>query len=60
MIVSKPLNKLNICSEGSNHVWIVLVAGVEQVYVHVHKNNSVAQELYQKTGFEVKTSNSLL
>uniref|UniRef100_M4DFB0 N-acetyltransferase domain-containing protein n=1 Tax=Brassica campestris TaxID=3711 RepID=M4DFB0_BRACM len=28
--------------------------GVEQVYVHVHRNNLVAQELYQKTGFEVK------
>lgn len=27
--------------------------GVEQVYVHVHRNNLVAQELYQKTGFEV-------
>jgi ribosomal protein S18 acetylase RimI-like enzyme len=43
-------------------MWIVLVAGVEQVYVHVHKNNSVAQELYQKTGFKVikEGSNSLL
>ncbi|VVA99074.1 unnamed protein product [Arabis nemorensis] len=30
------------------------LSGVEQVYVHVHRNNSVAQELYQKTGFEVK------
>lgn len=29
------------------------LSGVEQVYVHVHRNNLVAQELYQKTGFEV-------
>lgn len=32
-------------------------AGVEQVYVHVHRYNSVAQELYQKTGFQVKNLN---
>ncbi|ESQ37022.1 hypothetical protein EUTSA_v10002632mg [Eutrema salsugineum] len=29
------------------------LSGVEQVYVHVHRNNIVAQELYQKTGFEM-------
>uniref|UniRef100_A0A1J3EFA8 N-acetyltransferase domain-containing protein n=1 Tax=Noccaea caerulescens TaxID=107243 RepID=A0A1J3EFA8_NOCCA len=29
------------------------LSGVEQVYVHVHRNNLVAQELYQKTGFEI-------
>ncbi|KFK39887.1 hypothetical protein AALP_AA3G301900 [Arabis alpina] len=29
------------------------LSGVEQVYVHVHRNNSVAQELYQKTGFQM-------
>ncbi|WZZ70906.1 hypothetical protein YC2023_082276 [Brassica napus] len=29
------------------------LSGVEQVYVHVHRNNLVAQELYKKTGFEV-------
>ncbi|XP_041005985.1 uncharacterized protein LOC121250822 isoform X1 [Juglans microcarpa x Juglans regia] len=28
-------------------------AGVEQVYVHVHRSNLPAQELYQKTGFEM-------
>nr|XP_043627272.1 uncharacterized protein LOC122598860 isoform X2 [Erigeron canadensis] len=27
--------------------------GAEQVYVHVHKNNLAAQELYQKIGFKV-------
>lgn len=27
--------------------------GVEQVYVHVHRKNVAAQELYQKMGFEV-------
>ncbi|KAK9073673.1 hypothetical protein SSX86_006267 [Deinandra increscens subsp. villosa] len=27
--------------------------GVEQVYVHVHRNNIAAQELYQKLGFKV-------
>ncbi|CAN8270408.1 unnamed protein product [Cochlearia groenlandica] len=27
--------------------------GVEQVYVHVHRNNSVAQQLYHKTGFKI-------
>ncbi|XP_071731987.1 GCN5-related N-acetyltransferase 6, chloroplastic [Rutidosis leptorrhynchoides] len=27
--------------------------GVEQVYVHVHRNNIAAQELYQKIGFTV-------
>ena len=27
--------------------------GVEQVFVHVHRNNGPAQELYQKMGFEV-------
>lgn len=27
--------------------------GVEQVYVHVHRKNIAAQELYQKMGFEV-------
>ncbi|EXB38949.1 hypothetical protein L484_027384 [Morus notabilis] len=26
--------------------------GVEQVYVHVHRHNKAAQELYQKMGFE--------
>jgi hypothetical protein len=29
------------------------VVGVEQVYVHVHRSNKSAQELYQKMGFEV-------
>ncbi|KAG7578862.1 GNAT domain [Arabidopsis thaliana x Arabidopsis arenosa] len=29
------------------------LSGVEQLYVHVHKKNSVAQELYQKTGFKI-------
>jgi len=29
------------------------LSGVEQVYVHVHRNNLVAQELYKKTGFEI-------
>ncbi|KAL1205189.1 GCN5-related N-acetyltransferase 6 [Cardamine amara subsp. amara] len=29
------------------------LSGVEQVYVHVHRNNSIAQELYQKTGFKI-------
>ncbi|GLT68027.1 hypothetical protein SLA2020_402900 [Shorea laevis] len=27
--------------------------GVEQVYVHVHRSNTPAQELYQKMGFEM-------
>ncbi|GKC40604.1 acyl-CoA N-acyltransferase, partial [Tanacetum coccineum] len=27
--------------------------GVEQVYVHVHRNNIAAQELYEKIGFKV-------
>ncbi|XP_034700539.1 uncharacterized protein LOC117925591 [Vitis riparia] len=27
--------------------------GVEQVFVHVHRNNGPAQELYQKMGFEM-------
>ncbi|XP_024017161.1 uncharacterized protein LOC21410006 [Morus notabilis] len=27
--------------------------GVEQVYVHVHRHNKAAQELYQKMGFEI-------
>ena len=29
------------------------MAGVEQVYVHVHRSNIPALELYQKMGFEV-------
>lgn len=29
------------------------LAGAEQVYVHVNRNNIAAQELYQKIGFEV-------
>ena len=34
--------------------WYVLsTVGVEQVYVHVHRSNKSAQELYQKMGFEV-------
>ncbi|XP_010557659.1 PREDICTED: uncharacterized protein LOC104826588 [Tarenaya hassleriana] len=28
-------------------------SGVEQVYVHVHRNNTAAWELYEKTGFEI-------
>ncbi|XP_010467114.1 PREDICTED: uncharacterized protein LOC104747214 isoform X2 [Camelina sativa] len=35
------------------------LSGVEQVYVHVHKTNSVAQELYQKTGFEIVQTGKL-
>ncbi|XP_010412882.1 PREDICTED: uncharacterized protein LOC104699236 isoform X2 [Camelina sativa] len=35
------------------------LSGVEQVYVHVHKTNSVAQELYQKTGFEIVETGKL-
>ena len=31
-----------------------LIIGVEQVYVHVHRDNGVAQELYRKMGFEVR------
>jgi ribosomal protein S18 acetylase RimI-like enzyme len=27
--------------------------GMEQVYVHVHRSNKSAQELYQKMGLEV-------
>lgn len=27
--------------------------GAEQVFVHVHKNNKAAQNLYQKMGFQV-------
>lgn len=30
-----------------------MCADVEQVYVHVHKNNRAAQDLYQKMGFKV-------
>lgn len=28
-------------------------SGVEEVYVHVHRNNMAARELYEKTGFEI-------
>ena len=31
-------------------------AGVEQVYVHVYRDNRAAQELYRKMGFEVTLS----
>ncbi|CAH2079684.1 unnamed protein product [Thlaspi arvense] len=34
-------------------VELARLSGVEQVYVHVHRNNSVAQELYKKTGFKI-------
>lgn len=40
--------------------YVFVCAGVEQVYVHVHRNNLVAQELYQKTGFEVKRNIKLI
>lgn len=32
------------------------MAGIEQVYVHVHRNNLPAQALYQKIGFEVMST----
>lgn len=32
---------------------IFLVTGIEQVYVHVHRNNTPARVLYEKIGFEV-------
>ncbi|XP_022147601.1 uncharacterized protein LOC111016486 [Momordica charantia] len=37
-------------------------SGIEQVYVHVHRNNTPAQALYRKIGFEVveKASSQLL
>ncbi|OAY53998.1 uncharacterized protein LOC110612066 isoform X2 [Manihot esculenta] len=34
-------------------------SGVEQVYVHVHRNNIPAQDLYEKIGFEIVEAASL-
>ncbi|GAA0147517.1 acyltransferase [Lithospermum erythrorhizon] len=33
--------------------------GVDQVFVHVHKHNEPAQELYEKIGFEVAEEASI-
>ncbi|KAJ6913877.1 hypothetical protein NC651_016204 [Populus alba x Populus x berolinensis] len=29
------------------------VTGIEHAYVHVHRNNTPAQKLYEKMGFEI-------
>ncbi|XP_039017694.1 uncharacterized protein LOC120148733 [Hibiscus syriacus] len=52
-------------SIASNMLYFVIESarskGVEPVYVHVHRNNEPARELYQKIGFElVEMANSLL
>ncbi|KAE8657993.1 Ankyrin repeat-containing-like protein [Hibiscus syriacus] len=52
-------------SIASNMLYFVVESarskGVEPVYVHVHRNNEPALELYQKIGFEmVEMANSLL
>ncbi|XWS72259.1 hypothetical protein CRYUN_Cryun02cG0024600 [Craigia yunnanensis] len=54
-------------SIASNMLYFVIESarssGVELVYVHVHRNNGPALELYQKIGFElsvVKTANVLI
>ena len=37
----------------------IFMAGIEQVYVHVRRNNTPAQALYQKIGFEVTLSSQI-
>jgi hypothetical protein len=36
------------------------VTGIEHAYVHVHRNNTPAQKLYEKMGFEVIPSELLI
>jgi len=41
---------LTICLVVDQHFCLT---GAEQVYVHVHRNNIAAQELYEKLGFKM-------